>query len=145
MSVMINGLHKPMYHRKAVASLNQIPVLNTWYTILDTTKHVVIYQINARQVNDEAGAKNVEIRLTQNYGKDTITGAGSHVSGTEYYWYVYYPTDAMLSSTTAYSAGPLNTSLFVGTTKVEVRIATATGSTQVLYGDVFYGIVEEAV
>jgi hypothetical protein len=108
--------------------LNQAaPVQNTWYTILDTTTDVMIYDIT---VNVEDANETLEVRLT--IDSEMYTGSIAATHSTEYE--VAMRTAAITRSTYLEINGgvdwePYNAFTVIAlSVKVEVRKTTAAGA-----------------
>lgn len=108
------------------------PVQNTWYTVLDTTKDLVLYDMSERvNVADET----LECRVT--IDGTIYTSSTAAVAGTYYVAHFYMRSAGGYLS---FGAGENNKAfLFQGRSiKVEVRKTTAAGAGNLTFG-ITYG------
>lgn len=117
------------------------PTLNEWHTILDTTEDVRALFISLVQTNTETGAKNVNIKIT--IDGITLTKATdlSAIHATYYYAYIGSNVDALAIITT-FVLPCYYYPLEGQSMKVEMRITSALGTAQTLYGYVQYETLE---
>jgi len=118
------------------------PVTNTWYAILDTDllgyQRVAIHTVSVEQKNDEAAAKNVQVRLTINDVIQNTVLDRSQNSNVTYWPYLF----ADIHNLALYNQAASVSGLFycqygsVGGRKVklEMRLTSAAGTNQYLWG-----------
>lgn len=83
------------YVKQAIATLNQDPpVATTWYTVLDTTFNARLKFIAVRRLDDDANAKNVQLRVTAD-GIALNSGNVALADNTWYYGYLVRDMDAV--------------------------------------------------
>ena len=109
------------------------PVQNTWYTVLDTTKDVLLFSWFVMIATTD---ETIEVRMTID-GK-VLTGSLALTAGSSYYIYIdLRGNDSLLFSTTAAMAAR-NMALPARSIKLEVRKTTAAGA-GTLYSRACYG------
>lgn len=125
----------PAKHQALVVLNQDPPVANTWYTVLVTVRNVLVYAFAARQINDEAGAKSLEARLT--IDGVTITGLVSFTDSVFAFWRHSIEEEDLEVSTTAFPLGKAGV-LYARSFKAELRQTTAVGTNQKLDGRIMY-------
>lgn len=137
--------HPWMFKYQAIAELDQDPpVADTYYTILDTTEKVRLLSIICRQINDEAGAKNLQLKVTI----DGVTIEGTAAAFADNTWYAWFPTQTSEDwDKITYSGTGMEDhaelKLEAHSIKIEVRQTTAVGTNQKLDGRVRYEVLTQ--
>jgi len=132
--------NKYAWKKQPIAPLAQSgPTQNTWYTILDTTEDALLIMMSIYQTNSEAGSKDLQVRLT--IDGITMTGSVSLAHNTTNLVYISWASDTL-----SFSGGVLLAAYYAPlpgqSVKVEARITSAPGTTQVLGGAVQYCTLE---
>ena len=129
------------YKKKAIATLDQTPTVNVWYTVLGTTKNVKVLYFALMQAHTEAGNEDVNIRVTIDGVSVTSTANLTLADSTPAYAYLSPVADALILGTTLYNAA-YTAPLEAHSIKVEVRQTTAVGTAPKIYGYVQYEVKE---
>lgn len=122
---------------QADATLDQVAVQNTWYTVLEIKRPIRAYIV---RVSMETLAEDIECKVTI----DGLSYSGAQpaaVAGTGYMWNIYVHLDTVLAPSTGVvglAPGGL-TFMDVNNLKVEVRKTTANGANH-LFARVKYGL-----
>ena len=128
---------------KPLAALDQAPpVQNTWYTVLDTVPKARIYSVIGKQVNGEAELKAIDPRVTVD--GVTLTQSGSTLANnTIRSFYISPVADSAAAATDGnYNHFGFYIATHAKSLKVEMRLTSAPGTNQHLYGYVRYAQLE---
>lgn len=137
----LKGVKQNVAKRLLVANLTQAAaVQNTWYTILDTTYHIDVYQLAIRMAT---AGETLEVRITLN--GVAITSVGFAAVADTSYW-MSFKADPTSSTISLINGSAGQTYLMQGfyapqpcrSVKIEIRKTTAAGA-NTLYGTVVYG------
>ena len=128
------------YHWKfmPLAAVDEAGVQNTWYTVLDTTTNVRLYSFVGNQVNNEAAAKDIAIRVTID-GLTLSYAVSSSSGGLRYF--IMQPTTEAYYHGNVYTLVGTYVALHGRSVKVEIRSTSAAGTNQHLYGYVRYAVL----
>ena len=133
----------PEYHYKfhPIAKLNQDPpVQNTWYTVFDGTGGIRIRQVTARQINDEAAAKDIEFRMTID-GVSVDATVTAQLEGSWYFWTIGPGVERVIGGTTIRMIHEYEVVECLDAL-IEMRMTSAPGTNQKLDGRVHYETFE---
>ena len=112
-----------VFEHQAHATLSQAnPVVNNWYTVLNTTSNVRLYAICCRVADT---AETLQVRLT--IDGQTLTDSFEATADTTYYNYLRFTDADLWFQTTTYLVG-VYTYIEGRSVKVEVRKVTNAGA-----------------
>ena len=134
----------PKYPHKfqLIADLDQDPpVQNTWYTMFDGTGGIRIRMMTVKQINDEAAAKTIELRMTID-GTALVETPQVQSNDSWYYWTVRAWTDRVYGDDTAPWLAQYYKAVECHDVLIEVRMTSAPGTNQKLDGRVHYETFE---
>lgn len=130
--------HMPVASLGAGAGIT--PVQNTWYTVLDTVKNVKVKSIWSTQTNDEAAAKNGEIRVTCDGVSSTVSAAWPN-NGARH-WSISPTSDAVYLVNTPFMAAGSYCRSSAKSIKIEFRTTSVVGTNPLLFASVQYEQLE---
>jgi len=132
-----NGLFA--YRSYPLAELNQDPpTVDTWYPVLDGQIDCRLVFCAVRQINDEAAAKNLEVRWVLD--GETFSAAFSADNDTWYYVYRVATSNALAETASVVATG-YYAARHAQLADVDVRITSAVGTNQELDGRVDYEVL----
>jgi len=116
------------------------PTQNIWYAVLSATNDVMILAVSIKQVNDEAAAKTLGIRVI--IDGITLSASGSLANNQWNYVYLDFRSDTIAWSTSLLNFG-MYSAVCGQNVAIDLRIESAPGTNQLLYGNAQIETLEE--
>lgn len=132
---------KFFYSHNPMALLSQTPTINTWYAILAATDDVKLDEIAITQSNDEAAAKNLQLRIVVDGETIALSDTSVPNAATRFVSLTVSPTDHTLALVTG-QGSIIGFPLYGLSLAIDMRITSATGTNQLIKGGAHYQTLE---
>ena len=121
-----------------------IPVLNQWYTVLDTVRNVRVRNVAIYQSNDEAAQKQLQVRFTIN-GVASAVDASNSASGAWNGFKIFSVNDTPTYTANEVDSLATYVNLNYSSIKIEIRTTSALGTNPLLKCTVQYEQLKRVV